>query len=172
RVLIRSRVFDLDGKVLLLGVDHTVNTTVHLAEALAGVPYRVPKYCTVLRNGLPVRVDFGEIDHCCRNFALVGEWLNRRSLERRGEVGSARARLVRARDVVATVVEELRDDPLRFLCPRGAGCSSCDEAWASVGWRRIEILLGRAVHSSRGCRSSCPLRNRSGHVIGRMVCKP
>lgn len=128
-----GRVCDLDGKVLLLGVDHTENTTVHLAEALAGVPYRVPKYCTVLRDGLPVRVDFGEIDHCCRNFALVGEWLNRRGLERRGEVGSARARLVRARDVVATVVEELRDDPLRFLCPRGAGCSSCDEAWASVG---------------------------------------
>ena len=38
-----GRVHELDGKVLLLGVDHEVDTTLHLAELLAGVPYRVPK---------------------------------------------------------------------------------------------------------------------------------
>src|SRR5688572_832552 len=34
-----GRVRELDGHVLLLGVEHSENTTLHLAEALAGVPY-------------------------------------------------------------------------------------------------------------------------------------
>jgi aminoglycoside N3'-acetyltransferase len=122
----------LNGEVLLLGVDHDANTTVHLAEFYAGVPYRIPKYCTVLRGGLPVRVDYREIDHCCQNFRLVGEWLHRRGLERRGRVGNAEARLMRARTVVTTVVAELAADPCRFLCARGSGCGECETAWRSV----------------------------------------
>jgi aminoglycoside 3-N-acetyltransferase len=58
-----GRVHDLDGQVLLLGVGHDADTTLHLAELLAGVPYRVPRYCTVLQDGQPVRLDYGENDH-------------------------------------------------------------------------------------------------------------
>ena len=47
------------------------------------MPYRIAKYCTVLVDGVPTRVGYGEIDHCCRNFRLMGEWLGRRGLERR-----------------------------------------------------------------------------------------
>ena len=36
-----GRVHDLDGQVLLLGCGHSENTTLHLAEILAGAPYRV-----------------------------------------------------------------------------------------------------------------------------------
>src|SRR5919112_5148774 len=46
-----GRVHELDGQVLLLGVGHDANTTVHLAENLAGVRYRRPCYATVLRDG-------------------------------------------------------------------------------------------------------------------------
>lgn len=46
-----GRVHDLDGQVLLLGVGHDADTTLHLAELLAGVPHRVPKHCTVLQGG-------------------------------------------------------------------------------------------------------------------------
>src|SRR5690606_22259847 len=117
---------------LLLGVDHDANTTVHLAEYLAQVPYRVPKYCTVLCDGVPTRVDYGEIDHCCRNFSRVGTWLQKRGLERRGPVGHVDARFMRARDVVATVVEELEADACRFLCLVTACCDECDLAGAST----------------------------------------
>ena len=127
-----GRVYDLDGDILLLGVDHRANTTIHLAEFLAGVPYRVPKHCTVLQNGVPVRVDYGEIDHCCQNFTLVGEWLEKHGLERRGQVGNALCRLVSSRALVETVVRELKSDPFRFLCRPGTGCATCDEAWRSV----------------------------------------
>ena len=126
-----GRVHDLDGSVLLLGVGHDANTTVHLAEYLAEVPYRIPKFCVVRREGVPVRVEYAEIDHCCRNFRLVGEWLAARGLERRGPVGHGTARLARAREIVTTVVPELRSDPYRFLCRQGT-CDECDLAWASV----------------------------------------
>jgi len=93
-----GRVHDLDGQVLLLGVGHDADTTLHLAELLAGVPYRVPSYCTVLQDGRPVRIDYGENDHCCERFAFADEWLRARGLQAEGRIGHAHARLARARD--------------------------------------------------------------------------
>lgn len=126
-----GRVHELDGRVLLLGVGHEADTTLHLAELLAGVPYRVPKHVTVLREGRPVRVEYGENDHCCTRFALADEWLRERGLQSAGPVGHAHARLVRARDVVAVALEHLSRDPLVFLHPPGA-CPDCDAARAST----------------------------------------
>lgn len=126
-----ARVHDLDGWVLLLGVDHDANTTIHLGELMAGVPYRQPKHITVLENGKPKRIDYGENDSCCRGFNMVGDWLRSRGLLREGRVGGGRAMLARARDITATVVEELREDETRFLCPRDT-CEECDRSWASI----------------------------------------
>lgn len=126
-----ARVHDLDGWVLLAGVGHDANTTVHLAELIGGAPYRVPHHITVVRAGRAVRVDYGENDHCCRNFAKVGERLGQRGLQREGPLGRGRARFMRARDVVAATVDLLREDPCALLCRRGE-CAECDEAWATV----------------------------------------
>ena len=45
------RAYELDGQVLLLGVDHGSNTTIHLCENMAGVRYRREKYLTILKDG-------------------------------------------------------------------------------------------------------------------------
>ncbi len=127
-----GRVHDLDGQVLLLGVNHDADTMLHLAELLAGVRYRVPRHCTVLRDGRPVRIDYEENDHCCARFALADEWLRARSLQSEGRVGHARARLARARNIVGVALEHLARDPLLFLHPPGAGCAECDEARRST----------------------------------------
>jgi len=127
-----GRVFELGGQILLLGVGHDSNTTIHLAEALSGVPYGVPKHITVLEGRRPLRIDYLENDHCCQRFAFADEWLRRRSLQREGPVGSARARLTRSRDVVEVVSERLRADPLVFLHPFGSGCAECDDAHRSI----------------------------------------
>jgi aminoglycoside N3'-acetyltransferase len=124
-------VHDLDGQVLLLGVNHDADTTLHLAELLADVPYRVPHHITVLRDGNPVRIEYGENDHCCARFALADDWLRARGLQREGRVGHAHARLARAQDIVAVAVEQLTRDPLIFLHPPNA-CDECDEAHASI----------------------------------------
>ena len=127
-----GRVYELDGRVLLLGVGHDANTTIHLAEILADVPYRVTKHCTVERNGRRERVEYGENDHCCQRFDLLDEWLRTRGLQSEGPVGHAHARLMRARDVVRVVCEQLAADPLLFLHLPDTRCGECDEARRSV----------------------------------------
>jgi aminoglycoside N3'-acetyltransferase len=127
-----GRVHDLDGQVLLLGVGHDANTTVHLAELVAGVPYRVPHHCTVVQDGQPVRIDYGENDHCCERFALLDDWLRERGLQAEGPVGHAHARLMRARDVVTLATEHLATEPLLFLHAPGEGCDECDFAHAHL----------------------------------------
>lgn len=127
-----GRVHDLDGQILLLGVNHDANTTIHLAELLAGAPYRRAKHCTVLRDGVPTRLDYGENDHCCERFTLVDEWMATSGDQRMGPVGHGEARLVTSRVVVGEVVAKLTDQPLRFLHGREDGCAQCDDARASV----------------------------------------
>ena len=126
-----GRVYELDGQVLLLGVGHDSNTTIHLAESLAGVRYRRAKHVTFLKEGRPVRFDYREIDHCCQNFALVDGWLEQLGLQRRGTLGQAVARLMRSRDVVSVVTEYLADDETIFLHPEGFD-DECDDARASL----------------------------------------
>lgn len=128
-----GRVHDLDGQILLLGVGHDANTTIHLAEALAKVPYGTPKHCTVLRDGRPMRIDYIENDCCTERFAFVDAWLG---AQRTRMVGNAHARLIRSHDVVETVRQHLARDPLVFLHPENAGCAECDEARATVEVRR------------------------------------
>jgi aminoglycoside 3-N-acetyltransferase len=125
-----GRVHQLDGQVLLLGVGHDADTTIHVAEQLAGVRYRLPKYATVMEDGRPKRYEYGETDHCCENFALLDKWLGQK--QRRGTVGRAAARLARSRDIVATALERLREDETVFLHPAGGPCAECNEARASL----------------------------------------
>jgi len=127
-----GRVWELNGKVLLLGVGHDSDTTIHLAEVLARVPYGVSKHCTAMRDGQPTRVDYLENDHCCRRFELADDWLRSRRLQNEGRVGNARARLIRSRDLVGVVRERLERDPLIFLHAPDDNCAECDEARRSV----------------------------------------
>jgi len=127
-----GRVHELDGQVLLLGAAHEADTTLHLAELLAGVPYRVPKYCTILDGDRPVRIDYLENDHCCARFSLADEWLRLGRLQSEGHVGHAHARLARARDIVALALEQLARDPLIFLHQPDVGCAECDAARTSI----------------------------------------
>lgn len=128
-----GRVYELGGQVLLLGIGHDANTTIHLAESLAGVRYRRQKYALVLKDGQITRCDYGEIDHCCQNFALVEGWLDAdaKQLQRRGWVGYAEARLIRSQDVVNVVVAQLQRNETIFLHPFGVD-EECDEARASL----------------------------------------
>jgi len=125
-----GRVYELDGEVLLLGVGHDSNTTIHVAEHLAGVRYRLPKHATVLEHGRARRYEYGETDHCCERFALLDEWLGER--QRRGAVGRAHARLARSRDIVAAALERLRAEETVFLHPADGRCRECRAARASL----------------------------------------
>ena len=121
-----GRVHELGGQVLLLGVTHSEDTTLHLAEDLAHVPYSV-SHPTVVGPG---RIELiAETDHCCRGFRKVDAWLQN---QRSGKVGNADARLADSRELVEVALEHLKHDPLVFLCTENSGCDECDLAHASA----------------------------------------
>lgn len=127
-----GRVHELGGDVLILGVGHSANTTLHVAEAIAQVPYRVEHPCVLEVGGQVRTVLIPETDHCCRRFDLLDGWLREGNLQREGTVGRGHARLCASRDVITTAVRHLTSDPLVFLCPAGEGCEECDVARRSV----------------------------------------
>lgn len=126
-----GRVYELDGQVLLLGVGHDANTTIHLAEFLAGVRYRRKNYVLLLEEGKVRRFDYAEIDHCCENFNFVDEWLEAGKLQQKGRVGYAEARLIHSRDIVKVVTAQIQCNETVFLHPFGVD-KECDEARASL----------------------------------------
>jgi aminoglycoside N3'-acetyltransferase len=158
-----GRVHELDGQVLLLGVGHDADTTLHLAELLAAVPYGVPRHCTIFEAGRKVRIDYAENDHCCERFSLADAWLRARGLQSEGRVGHAVARLACARDIVAVALEHLARDPLVFLHPAGAGCDECDEARHSAkrGRTRDDGQLTRVADQGSGRPASQSARFRT-----------
>jgi len=123
-----GRVHDLDGQVLLLGVGHEADTSLHLAELIAGVPYGIPRHCMVLERGRRVRIDYVENDHCSMRFALADDWLRARRMQAEGPVGYGVARLARAQDIVGLAVDAIRRVPTVFLHGPEEGCAECDEA--------------------------------------------
>jgi aminoglycoside 3-N-acetyltransferase len=131
-----GRVYALDGQVLLLGVGHDADTTIHLAEEMAPVRYRRPKSAVVLSGAQPRRYDYEEIDHCCENFRLMDQWLEAAHRQQRGRVGEGEARLARSRDIVEIGLERLRDNETVFLHPPGVDVE-CDEARASLARYRV-----------------------------------
>jgi aminoglycoside 3-N-acetyltransferase len=112
-----ARVYDLDGWVLLLGVGHANNTSLHLAEYRAGLPG-----ARHIQQGAPVRVDgerrwltFEDLDLNDEDFPALGDAFARETgLERRGPVGTRReratARLMPQRALVDFGVEWLREN--------------------------------------------------------------
>ena len=94
--------------------------------------YRRPKSVLVRQGEQIARVDYGENDHCCQNFALVAGWLDAKGSPAPRRGGSCRgAPGIRSRDIVETVVERLRAEETIFLHPYGVD-EECDEARASI----------------------------------------
>ncbi len=133
-----GRLYELDAHVLLIGVNHNRNTSLHLAEALAQVPYRQRDRVPVYLHGRIVWEDVWTHAICGERFTLVDPILDERGLQAHGTVGRAHARFMRQRDVVNVGVELLREDRLVFLCPPGS-CADCDAARSSLPQNRGHV---------------------------------
>lgn len=97
-----SAVHRRDGQVLLLGVDHDKNTSLHLAEARSGTATaRVPNAAPLLERGRRVWVPFTEPVVDDSDFVAVGRDFAAAGGERTGAVGRATARLMDQRVLVA-----------------------------------------------------------------------
>ncbi len=97
-----GQLYALDGHVLLIGVDHGNNTSLHLAEARADFPgkQRHQEGAPVIVEGKKYWQPFEPIKVSDDDFPALGEAFAATGLETRGTLGQAAARFMRVRDVV------------------------------------------------------------------------
>ncbi len=95
-----ARLYDLDGYVLLIGVGHDRNTSIHLAEYRADARPIQRQGAPVAENGVRLWKEYDdlEIDSDC--FGEIGEAFERIYNVEKGRVGSAECRLMRQRQLV------------------------------------------------------------------------
>lgn len=97
-----ARLYDLDGQVLLLGVDHANNTSLHLAEYRGEHESKTwtTHYSPMTLDGERAWVAYGDLEGEDHDFALVGEAFAATGAETTGPVGAGSGRAMRVRDVV------------------------------------------------------------------------
>lgn len=114
---------DRDGWVLLLGVDHTVNTSIHYAERQAGrrqfVRWALTGNRAVACPGYP---------GCSDGFEAIRPDLE--GVSRRAPVGKSLIEAIPLRRLLQTVETRIKKDPLALLCQRSQ-CERCDAVRAT-----------------------------------------
>ncbi|MBO0813460.1 MAG: AAC(3) family N-acetyltransferase [Microlunatus sp.] len=110
-----ARLAVLDGEVLLLGVDHTSNTTIHLAEQRLGRG----SFYRYARHGWGLWLELPNVAGESHQFDQIEPLLRERTSET--IIGKCRARRVRVRDVIDVATEMITADPTALLC-REAEC--------------------------------------------------
>jgi aminoglycoside 3-N-acetyltransferase len=107
-----ARLFDIDAIVLLLGVDHGNNTSLHLAEHRAqwdGRPKPRADGSMLAIDGEPTWVCFHDEPANDDGFAELGEAFNATGGEHSGSVGLTTARWCRMREIVDFAVPWLQN---------------------------------------------------------------
>jgi aminoglycoside 3-N-acetyltransferase len=107
-----ARVYELDGHVLLLGVDHGNNSSLHLAEYRADLPVTdwISEGSPVLVDGVRTWVTYPDRAGNSDDFAALGEAFASTGHEHRGPVGSGTGRLMRQRDIVDFGIRWIEDN--------------------------------------------------------------
>lgn len=107
------------GWVLLIGVNHTVNTSIHYAEKMAGRK-------TFLRWALTPKgvVECPSFPGCSAGFGELALALEMQT--RRAWIGDALVQAVSVRAVFNAVVPRIKRDPLALLC-NDESCERCGE---------------------------------------------
>ncbi len=108
---------DQDGWVLLLGVDHTVNTSIHYAEKLAGrlqfIRWALLQDRVVECPGFP-----GDSE----GFNVIAPSVEKYT--RRVEIGNALVQAVHLKSLIKVVTDQIKENPFALLCQR-QDCERC-----------------------------------------------
>jgi aminoglycoside 3-N-acetyltransferase len=105
-----GRLYDLDAHVLLLGVGHGNNSSLHLAEARADFPGKAfyDEGAAVLVDGERRWVTFRDLDTDDSDFVAVGAAFEATGAATVGPAGNGEARLMRQRALVDFAVADLK----------------------------------------------------------------
>ncbi len=96
-----ARLYDLDGYVFLLGVDHVNNTSLHLAEYRADFPKKYVREGTALLvDGQRQWLEYDLLDYSDADFGAIGDRYEAEHAISRCRVGMAEARFMKQRPLV------------------------------------------------------------------------
>lgn len=109
-----ARLHQLDGQVLLLGTSQTTNSSLHLAEIWANVPY-IHRSATI-KTGEETWAVMRGSPECSEGFRKVEPLLRQARLLRHGYIGNAPSQLMRQRQVVSMAITLLQGDGAALLC--------------------------------------------------------
>jgi aminoglycoside 3-N-acetyltransferase len=120
--------------ILLIGVDHNRNSSIHIAERIFGVPYKAIPFnesyagpVKVLRNGETGSVFIDECPGCGANFLVVGDALKKQGLQITGKVGNAVTHKIKGTDLLECTIGILKKDTASLLCNEKE-CTYCPTA--------------------------------------------
>ena len=116
---------DHEGWVLLLGVNHTVDTSIHYAEKLAGRHQFVRWALTPKRI-----VECPDFPGCSDGFETIR--LDIVQITRRVQVGEGFVEAIPLHPMLQVVESRIKRNPLALLCQRDE-CGRCDAVRNSVG---------------------------------------
>lgn len=102
-----ARLYDLDGFVLLLGVGHGNNTSLHLAEARADHKKYIDEGSPIMENGVRVWKEMREIDWNDDPFDQIGADYEAGHPILRNQIAGAETRLFKQRPIVDFTVDWL-----------------------------------------------------------------
>jgi aminoglycoside 3-N-acetyltransferase len=126
------RLYEANGKILLLGVGHDRNTSIHLAEAIIKSPYNIIR-CVEEWADYAVMIDPDAKERCIRQTNFPGDSTAFNRLEgmfyyqgivKYGMIGAAVSMVMHARDIVDFTLNILKNKPDFLLCHDSA-CTCC-----------------------------------------------
>lgn len=129
------RLAEMGGWILLVGVGHNRNTTIHSGECFAPSAYHSvpqPSMTAILRvNGEDRVIPLLERPGCSVGFGAIEGALRKRGAIRDGRLGDSHTQAMRGTDVIETAVELIRADPAALLCSDPT-CHRCTTSRALI----------------------------------------
>lgn len=123
--------YNSDGWVLLLGVDHTVNTSIHYAEKLAGRKQFIR--WGLIKNGV---VECPGFPGCSDGFNAIAPMVE--NVTRKIDLGGALVQAVPVNFLVQIARTMIEADPLSLLCDR-VDCERCNAVRQSQSETQPEV---------------------------------
>lgn len=116
--------YNQEGAILLLGVDHSVNTSIHLAESKAGRK-------TFIRWALTPTaiIECVNFPGCSDGFNQAQDLLE--EITQTIQIGVTKVNCLSVKPMVDKLVKQIADYPLALLCDREV-CPRCDAVRAST----------------------------------------
>lgn len=102
-----AKLYELNGKVLLLGVGYDKNTSLHLADVRAEYPgkHNCTEYSAIMENGVRVWKKYDTLFVDGEDFDAIGASFEANREVRKGTIGNAEMRLMNQRELVDYAVQ-------------------------------------------------------------------